>query len=93
MMESMIGRVAKAIAIRRSGTIPPTVYQKDWDMARAAIEAMREPTDAMLWAEFLDGSGQIIVTDDRGVTHDTAACWQAMIERALAEPELTKPGQ
>ena len=44
------------------------------DMARAAIEAMREPTPAMLKATFEDEDGEVI--------------WHAMIDAALKETNL-----
>ena len=47
--------------------------------ARAALEAMREPTPEML-AAFVDG-------DDPGYTAD----WQAMIDAALTEPSSSTP--
>lgn len=71
-MNEMIERVAKAIG--------KTVYETDrggltgWDanaVARAAIEAMREPTEAMLEA----ASGSI-----------ARWAWPAMIDAALVEP-------
>lgn len=40
-------------------------------MARAALEAMKEPTDGMLAATYKDEDGRIV--------------WNAMIEAALAE--------
>jgi hypothetical protein len=68
-MNDIIDRVAKAI---EQASQPPG--QKDYTIlmencARAAIEAMREPTEAMLQAQFgKDGP---------------RACWEAMIDAAL----------
>lgn len=68
-MSEMIERVARAISIRM-GEFPCT----DQDCARAAIEAMREPTEAM--SE--DGYGQAGCSK----AHCTAV-YSAMIEAAL----------
>ncbi len=62
-MSDMIERVAKAIC----GPEDPCRL----DLARAAIEAMREPTDAMCGAW------------DVGDTPEAKPCWQAMIDEAL----------
>jgi hypothetical protein len=50
-------------------------------LARAAIEAMREPTEAMIEAA---GLGVTVAPDDRGTVRDM---WQAMVNAALAETE------
>lgn len=69
----MVERVARAIEDRLRG--------KDFlsyeEAARAAIEAMREPTDAM--------------ADDgyRAIKHGADAVWRAMIDAAL-NPEAGK---
>lgn len=71
---TMIEKVAAAIQEAELGN--------NWEaMARAAIEAMREPTDAMTGAEGVgwarDGSAHI----DR----DPREYWPLMIDAALAE--------
>ena len=66
-MNEMINRVAKAIALRDT--------TDEFAMARAAIEAMREPTDKMLSAA--DYSGSL----EEGSS--ALGCWQAMIDEAL----------
>jgi hypothetical protein len=82
---TMIEKVARALAkVYARGTGDDEVaanryadsfWRKFKDDARAAIEAMREPTDAML------GAGE-------GETHDDPApVWAAMIDRALSEGE------
>lgn len=49
-------------------------------MARAAIEAMRQPTDAMLVAAIAD-------SDEYGFgSYEAGSCWRAMIDAALADP-------
>jgi hypothetical protein len=78
-MSEMIKRVADAIADLPNGIMD--VEQ----VARTAIEAMREPTEAMLDAvsHYVDGGGEqypIRVGSD-----DSQAIWRAMIDAALAE--------
>jgi hypothetical protein len=83
MSESMIERVARALAgdamweiliEDRSGALDD--YRI---MARAAIEAMREPTEAMF--------GNIDTTEE-GLA---LAFWHEMIGQALAEHQVTQP--
>jgi len=77
---TMIERVAKAIEDVRCesfGEPIPAIINK---MARAAIEAMREPTQQMLDASYgLAGS-------ERGDGRAEASVWSAMIDAALATP-------
>ena len=88
MTDSMIERVARAIC---RANCTPDMSAEDidcqeenaWDMwvpeARAAIEAMREPTEEMLYC----GDAQI---SDWDRTHeDVRAAWHAMIDAALKE--------
>ena len=75
--ESMVVRVAKAIGM----TIPnrsDATYVTPYTMlaARAAIEAMREPTDNM-------GNG--LPADYRPGSHSAKQIWQAMLDKALEE--------
>lgn len=66
-MSEMVEKVARAIC-RASGEDPYA-----WDsIARAAIEAMREPSEAMVAVCFSDG--------------DAGPIWRDMINAALAEP-------
>lgn len=54
MAESVIERVARAIQDKLPGWLAEDGTVEDVDLARAAIKAMREPTDAMVdtaWAE------------------------------------------
>ena len=70
-MTEMIERVARAIAqcLNEPGQCSYS------DIARAAIEAMREPTEAMI-KEGAYGSGE----DSAGVA---CGAWKAMIDEAL----------
>ena len=79
-MSDMIEQVARAmrrnkfVRTRRTvfdETIPPT--ENEMDDARAAIEAMREPTDEMCMAGFEDAS-----FSNRGI-------WKSMIDAALSQ--------
>lgn len=73
MVESMVERVARAIAMKNEGW---TKNAKDYiPHARAAIEAMREPTEAM--AEAAESPN-----DYRGTQYTT---WRTMIDAALNE--------
>jgi hypothetical protein len=94
-MDNKIERVAAAIANRRAGRRgAPEVtnvldilksfsggklYLEVMDDARAAIEAMRDPTEAMTFAafEFLPGSWEHA---------DISRAWNAGIDEALKEP-------
>lgn len=90
MSESMIDRVAKAIYDAANAEDYVSDYRfHDGDttldgrfnldkFARAAIEAMREPTKAML----KDGWEH---TADPCWEDDVADCWRAMIDAALSE--------
>jgi hypothetical protein len=75
-------------ALRMAAKYPETMahYQQDIDETRAkarrAIEAMRDPTAAMIEAE-PDGDGEFDKTNS--VAH-AKAFWQAMIDEALALP-------
>lgn len=65
-MTEMIEKVARAI-VKEDGSFTVIDYHRG--LARAAIEAMREPTEAMLSAARKQ--------------HDLVGTWQAMIEAAL----------
>jgi hypothetical protein len=94
-MSEMVERVAKAMAARRflyAGIEVDQIVINDdnervpyWtlyaEVARAAIEAMREPTEAMIEA------GQ---EEDLGRTESVGMIYTAMIDAALAPPE--QPG-
>ena len=71
MTDTTIERVARALVVADRSAITPDYYQR---MARAAIEAMREPTSEMVDAAYANTGGV-------GATK----CWQAMIDAALSE--------
>jgi hypothetical protein len=76
-MSEMIVRVARALAVHQFGN--PESWEDQIQMARAAMEAMRLPTDAM--TEFGD--------DVRGNHADyeggngTDNIWRAMVDKAF----------
>ena len=80
-MTSMIERVAAVIAMKCEGW---TKNAKDYiPHARAAIEAMREPTDAMVMAaEWAEPEYR---EDDMDVGATYKAEWRAAIDAALNE--------
>lgn len=77
-MSEVLARAVKAVAKRRS--------RPSAEIARAVIEAMREPTEAMRSAggavvtSYPDGPSDV----DRSVA---AVTFNAMIDAALAEPQ------
>jgi hypothetical protein len=85
-MSEMVERVARAIAkARHPGLTWPTksdpeyiqtvhTYLRD---ARAAIEAMREPTEEMIKASNREWDGRM--------SHRSSGAWQVMIDAALKE--------
>lgn len=92
-MNSMIERVAHALAVALSGSSTPLAGESDWQtlrhLARAAIEAMREPTGAMNDAAAVElpqlvrpgANYQVEIDDDAGTQ-----IWYVMIREALKEP-------
>ena len=73
-MSEMVERVARAIISSASSYAGYEANSDYWDsLARAAIEAMREPTEAMVNA----------APDLRGVDFYPTDVWRAMIEAAL----------
>lgn len=81
MSSEMIERVAKAIHSHDFPTYAlkweDTKQQIYLDVARIAIEAMKEPTQAMLDAAEKSGSLE--------EGSSAYGCWQAMIEAALKD--------
>jgi len=84
-MTDMVERVARACHAAIEATLPARCHQRWEDItllareamfvrARAAIEAMREPTTEMLWAYELPNIGPDEIRE----------CWQAMIDAALS---------
>jgi hypothetical protein len=89
----MVERMGDVIqeAWDKADTLPPidmTPYERR-RIARAALEAMREPTDAMKAAGCLglNNSGVDDVED-----RDADWCWQAMITQALKDDRSTGMG-
>ena len=86
----MVERVARACAAARFGTIVDRIYwnqeSDSWrlahiDIALAAIEAMREPTEAMVDAA--EVANEVWVGDELVVSVDWRKSWRAMIDAAL----------
>jgi hypothetical protein len=73
-MSNMIERVARAMCAADGGSQEVDVHHY-LDMARAAIEAMREPTEAMCEAA------------DAVECNQPECIWQAMIDAALVGDE------
>ena len=81
-MTGMVERVARAIlASWYGGNLQKDQIEEHMDMARAAIEAMREPTEAML-----ENAGTIRGYDDdyyNSADKNHIAWWQDMVTAAL----------
>lgn len=80
-MTDMIERVAQAIYDQQSDGAGPV--SDFYPVARAAIEAMREPTDKMVQAAE-DG---MVYTQDLTFGQISRFAWRDMIDDALADPE------
>lgn len=100
-MSEMVERVARALAAAEFYQFPETdkFIEANWHQfapelaeryrirARAAIAAMREPTEVMVEAGYQPSGFE---PSDVGVSHEDASdLYQAMIDAALAEE--TKP--
>lgn len=72
--DSMVERVKASIAALLPAERPDYVAE----VARAAIEAMREPTDQMIHAGW---GGQ---TDSEVARQITLSVWHAMVDKALS---------
>lgn len=75
MTDSIVERVARALANEEGYANDPFPYD---ERARAAIKAMREPTEAMMNV----GSGFIYEAYGHGPTIAKEA-WQAVVDEAL----------
>lgn len=77
----MIERVARAIEATMFAPheLPITgeLHKRYLEAARAAIKAMREPTDEMVEASNREWDGRI--------SHRSSGAWQAMIDAALGK--------
>lgn len=92
MTEPMIERVARAMYADTNGRadkwreeepLTKDVYRSN---ARAAIEAMREPTEAMTFKGMYKFAEAYENSNPRGVGQcEIDQVWQAMIEAALSE--------
>ncbi len=71
-MSEMVERVARRLAYENGET--PDLWTKHEGAARAAIAAMREPTEAML------DKGSLEIADEAS---DALTVFQAMIDEAL----------
>lgn len=94
-MTEMVERVARAIYEGRNGAgakawaSQPKSHRAPYLLdARAAIEAMREPTEAMTVAGTATG---IDVDRFCPIEYDPDKIWDAMISAALQPPEAGKP--
>lgn len=96
-MSEMVERVAQAIALASNGGTWDDWYndeQREFHRkrARAAIEAMREPTEDM-WKAGL-ATGHVGGIGDNGGLEpndfDPEEVWPAMIDAALADTKATK---
>jgi hypothetical protein len=96
MVERVAEKLWRAESLRasdRDRSIPwseaPDDIRSGWRfMARAAIEAMREPTEAMIRAAFTAPDAHM-ASDPKDLQRIE---WRAMINAALAEPPTTQPG-
>ena len=75
--ESMVERVARALAVNMFGRDSEEGWRQLEGAARAAIAAMREPTEAMLVA----GDDWLTNADCRT---EASAVWRAMLDSALS---------
>lgn len=76
---TLVERMARAISDAEFTGIQPVTDHHRRD-ARAALKAMREPTEAMLTAGGNEGG-----FDGYRQTDNTADIWRAMIDAALTE--------
>lgn len=77
----LIEKAAMALCLTDCGYITENELARCMDGARAAIEAIREPTVAMVEA------GE----RESGKKTDCEAIWAAMIDQLLSEPQAPKP--
>jgi hypothetical protein len=93
MSEKMVERVARALCGRTPdkkmywfGGKVGKLY-RNWETsvpeARAAIAAMREPTEGMLKISNVDQALQELVEDNLEIAETKKEIWQAMIDEAL----------
>jgi hypothetical protein len=85
MSSEMIRRVANAILDSGEGCLSGLAYVDPTKAARAAIEAMRKPTQAMI-AAGVAGVADVTVADAAAAAWDAIRFHQAMIDSALSSP-------
>jgi hypothetical protein len=81
-MKDMIDTVAWAINVawNAQGEVPFPLYQQEGEaLARAAIKAMREPTETMRQA----GADNLFAAASDDWKDDAGTIWSAMIDAAL----------
>lgn len=97
---SMVEKVARAMVCNSTGTRDPDkmtpaprgqaglvpLWRCYEHLARAAIEAMREPSEAMVFAG-LDSPRAFEISETETLFRP-GECWRAMIASALAEERL-----
>lgn len=76
---TMVERIARAIALTENGDGFDDPWEPFQCHARAVLEALREPTPAMLDAATCARGGRMTVGEA------SLATWQAMVTAALAE--------
>jgi hypothetical protein len=83
----MVHRVAEALRTACLKEFGSTwSYDRSWNFARAAIEAMREPNEEMLRA----GTSEVYDLDISG-EYWSERIWHAMISAALSPSNQTDP--
>ena len=83
-MSEMVTRVAMAMA-ENAGFCWDHCAQSQWESdARAGIEVMREPTEAMIEASNREWDGRM--------SHRSSGAWRAMIDAALSLPSEDRGG-
>lgn len=83
-MSEMVERVGEALRVKLIEWYDGGIGFEDGGimLARAAIEAMREPTDGMMKAGFSEIEYLNATWVDE---YDAMECWQAMIDAALGD--------
>lgn len=77
-MSEIVKRVAEALKLKRAEKIAQPLSSLYEDMAKAAIEAMREPTEQMIDdGSWVEATGEIVGK------YAAKECWHEMIDAAL----------
>lgn len=92
-MSEMVERVARIIGDHYDGHADPVETPNNWtsamQAARAAVEAMREPTEAQL-DRFVSRALCVSVSGQGGWSKYARDQWQTMIDAALAPTEVQR---